>query len=123
MNSGADQVNNAIQQLNQVTQQNAASSEELATSAEELSSQADQLKQIISYFKVENNGRDSFKFQSKKTNFTTKPSNENGNGNGIKSKQKEVSSPAEQTRKTEEKEGFELNMYNADSNDKEFENF
>ena len=52
MNSGADQVNNAIQQLNQVTQQNAASSEELATSAEELSSQADQLKQLIAFFRV-----------------------------------------------------------------------
>lgn len=53
-NSGADQVNNAIQQLNQVTQQNAAASEEMATSSEELSSQADQLKELISYFKVDN---------------------------------------------------------------------
>ena len=53
MNSGSEQVNSAIQQLNQVTQQNAASSEELATSAEELSSQADQLKQLISFFNVD----------------------------------------------------------------------
>lgn len=53
-NSGADQVNNALQQLNQVTQQNAAASEEMATSSEELSSQADQLKELISYFKVDN---------------------------------------------------------------------
>lgn len=52
--SGSDQVNTAIQQLNQVTQQNAAASEEMATSAEELSSQADQLKEIISYFKIDN---------------------------------------------------------------------
>jgi methyl-accepting chemotaxis protein len=59
--SGADQVNTAIQQLNQVTQQNAAASEEMATSAEELSSQADQLKDIISYFRIENNKRSVFR--------------------------------------------------------------
>lgn len=52
-NSGAEQVNNAIQQLNQVTQQNAAASEEMATGAEELSSQAEQLKEIISFFKID----------------------------------------------------------------------
>ena len=52
-NSGADQVNSAIQQLNQVTQQNAAASEEMATGAEELSGQADQLKEIIGFFKIE----------------------------------------------------------------------
>lgn len=52
-NNGADQINNAVQQLNQVTQQNASSSEELASNAEELSSQADQLKQVISFFKVD----------------------------------------------------------------------
>ena len=52
MNNGSSQVNNAVQQLNQVTQQNASSSEELATNAEELSSQADQLKQLINFFKI-----------------------------------------------------------------------
>lgn len=53
-NSGADQINNAVQDLNKVTQQNASSSEELATNAEELTSQADQLKELISFFKVNN---------------------------------------------------------------------
>jgi methyl-accepting chemotaxis protein len=62
--SGADQVNTAIQQLNQVTQQNAAASEEMATSAEELSSQADQLKEIISYFKIDNRRITSIKSQN-----------------------------------------------------------
>ncbi len=51
--NGADQVNNAIQQLNQVVQGNAAASEEMATSSEELASQSEQLKQIISFFKVD----------------------------------------------------------------------
>ncbi len=62
MNSGADQVNSAIQQLNQVTQQNAASSEELATSAEELSSQADQLKQVTSFFRLDD--QDKHRYQT-----------------------------------------------------------
>ena len=52
-NNGASQINNAIQQLNNITQQNAAASEELATSSEELASQADQLKEMISFFKVD----------------------------------------------------------------------
>jgi methyl-accepting chemotaxis protein len=55
-NSGADQVNNAIQQLNQVTQQNAAASEELATSSEELAGQAEGLLEMISFFKVHEEG-------------------------------------------------------------------
>jgi len=56
-NSGADQVNNAIQQLNQVIQQNAAASEEMASSSEELSSQAEQMKDVVSYFTIENDNR------------------------------------------------------------------
>jgi methyl-accepting chemotaxis protein len=56
-NAGVEQINGAIQQLNQVTQQNAAASEELATSAEELASQADQLKDIISFFKTDHQGK------------------------------------------------------------------
>ena len=54
-NSGANQINSAIVQLNRVTQQNAAAAEEMATSTEELSSQADQLREMISFFKVDNN--------------------------------------------------------------------
>ncbi len=56
-NLGAGQINNALQQLNQVTQQNAATSEEMAASAEELNSQADQLKEIISFFKFDDNDK------------------------------------------------------------------
>ncbi len=53
-NNGVDAINNAIQQLNGVTQQNAAASEELATSAEEMTGQADQLKDLVSFFTVNN---------------------------------------------------------------------
>jgi len=51
--NGALQINNAIQQMNTVTQQNASASEELSGSAEELSSQAEQLRDIVSYFRIE----------------------------------------------------------------------
>ena len=54
-NSGANQINGAIVQLNQITQQNAAAAEEMATSTEELASQADHLREMISFFKVDNN--------------------------------------------------------------------
>ena len=37
-----------------VTQQNAEASEEMATNAEEMSSQADALKELISFFKTDN---------------------------------------------------------------------
>lgn len=58
--NGTGQINSAIQQLNTVTQQNAAASEELSTSAEELASQAEQLKDIVSYFKVEQTVKRSY---------------------------------------------------------------
>ena len=63
--SGASQINNAISQLNQITQQNAAAAEEMATSSEELSAQADKLKELVSFFKIENE-------KTKKTSFVNK---------------------------------------------------
>lgn len=100
-NSGAAQVNSAVQQLNQVTQQNAASSEEMATSSEELAGQAEQLLDLVSFFKFEQNHRQSTKKGSGpkqkftnsqlKADFSVKPGNghmhttSNGNqthGNG-----------------------------------------
>ena len=56
-NSGADQINNAIQQLNQVIQQNAAASEEMASSSEELSGQAEQMREVVSYFVLDQKRR------------------------------------------------------------------
>lgn len=89
-NLGAGQINNALQQLNQVTQQNAATSEEMAASAEELSSQADQLKEIISFFKFDDDGK--YKSVSLQKNSSTahknrsvKKNKHNGNhkSNGV----------------------------------------
>jgi len=53
---GVSQINDSIQLLSSTTQQTASASEELASSSEELSSQADGLKEMISFFKI-NNGQ------------------------------------------------------------------
>ncbi|MBF0565420.1 MAG: methyl-accepting chemotaxis protein [Nitrospirae bacterium] len=57
-NSGAEQINKAIQQLDQVIQQNASASEEMASTSEELSSQSEQLQHTISFFKIDDDGRE-----------------------------------------------------------------
>jgi len=74
-NSGANQINNAINQLNKVTQQNAASAEEMATSSEELSSQADSLKDLIGFFKVNDNGIPKYRSQALTTKAVMKKGN------------------------------------------------
>lgn len=55
--SGVGQINTAMMQLTQTTQQNASASEELAATAEEMSAQAQHLQSLISFFKVELDGR------------------------------------------------------------------
>jgi methyl-accepting chemotaxis protein len=104
-NSGADQVNNAIQQLNQVTQQNAAASEEMATGAEELSSQAQQLKEMISYFRVDNNK------VRRLTEISTPVQSKNPTV-------KKAVAP-----KNDKKKGAEIKLETFDSRDDEYENF
>lgn len=55
----SNQVNNALQQLNQIVQQNAANAEEMASSSEELAAQADSLKDLVSFFKIEEDKQES----------------------------------------------------------------
>jgi len=94
-NAGADQINSAIQQLNQVVQSNAATAEEMAASSEELNAQAWHLKEIISFFKIEeeaairrqaprSNGQAKAQPASKPQNGKPAFSNSNGkhSGNG-----------------------------------------
>jgi len=50
---GADQVSLAINQLNLITQQNAASSSSFSENSEALAKQAEILKDLIAYFRVE----------------------------------------------------------------------
>ncbi|MFT6975101.1 MAG: methyl-accepting chemotaxis protein, partial [Bermanella sp.] len=54
--AGVSQINSAMQQLDQVTQQNAAASEELAATADEMRSQSLSLIEVISFFKLKNQG-------------------------------------------------------------------
>lgn len=120
-NSGADQINSAISQLNQVTQQNAAASEEMATSSEELSSQAMQLREIISFFKVEENGT---KRSNRKKVVAVHNVDSMLNKNGKKS-----SGSQEETEKIEQPqlEGAIIDMGNngngGDFNDADFEKY
>ncbi len=53
-NAGAEQINNAISMLSNVTQINASSAEEMSANAEELSTQAITLKELISFFEIDN---------------------------------------------------------------------
>ncbi len=66
MNSGANQIGNAITQLNSVTQQNAASAEEMSSSAIELARQAEQLQELASYYKTNLDVSNSVKFRREK---------------------------------------------------------
>ncbi|MCF8366132.1 MAG: methyl-accepting chemotaxis protein [Bacteroidales bacterium] len=52
--SGISEINQAIRQLNDIIQANAAAAEELASSSEQLTGQAENLKEMISFFKVNN---------------------------------------------------------------------
>ncbi|MBF0552690.1 MAG: methyl-accepting chemotaxis protein, partial [Deltaproteobacteria bacterium] len=52
--SGIQQVTKAVQQLDQVIQQNAGATEEMASASEELSGQAEQLRDVVSFFKLDN---------------------------------------------------------------------
>jgi len=110
-NNGVGQINNAVQQLNVITQQNAASSEELAGNSEEMAAQADQLKEIISFFKINNNGGGNDYLINKSntllaSNNSLISNNKQENGNG---KQK--------------KEQVTIDMTENNIKDKEFERY
>jgi methyl-accepting chemotaxis protein len=53
---GVAQITSAMNHLNSATQQTASASEELSATAEELSAQAAQLQQLMSYFRLANDG-------------------------------------------------------------------
>jgi len=52
-NTGAEQVNQAIRELDGVIQQNAAASTEAASVSEQLAGQSDELRDVISFFKLD----------------------------------------------------------------------
>ncbi len=131
-NSGADQVNNAIQQLNQVTQQNAASSEEMATSSEELASQAEQLKELMAFFKIDENARArqqtiTNQFAKESQSIIEKAKQENGTQ---QQKLKQYKKPEQQAARKEnqgngageDKKGVSIKLGN-NGGEEDYENF
>lgn len=50
------QMKKAVDQLDDIVQQNASASEEMASTSEELASQAEELRQLMSFFKISENG-------------------------------------------------------------------
>jgi len=54
--AGVGQINGAMGQLNKATQQNASASEELAATAEEMGGQAAQLTELMSFFRIDQQG-------------------------------------------------------------------
>ncbi len=130
-NSGADQVNSAIQQLNQVTQQNAASSEEMATSSEELASQAEQLKEVVSFFKLDNRTLIVDKSLTQKVVHKPKAATQKSSASKQTSRETETKKrePAKsENRETQSKKsssgGFDLNLYEKDDKkDDDYESY
>jgi methyl-accepting chemotaxis protein len=132
-NSGADQINKAITQLDQVIQQNASASEEMASMSEELSGQAEHLQQVISFFKVNGNGK---ALGQKKRRAIPAPAEQRGKDAGSGAAAKKplgitlAEKPAEkQTVKTAAHGGVNLDLNENDQpspsggNDDDFEEF
>lgn len=118
-NSGADQINNAIQQLNDVTQQNAAASEQLASNSEELSAQAENLRDLISFFKVENGG------SSQAANLGIR---QNTSNNSYTAHRSTTAAPkstvkSQAATKPSNDKGINLNMFEDKSKDSDFEEY
>jgi methyl-accepting chemotaxis protein len=114
-NKGTKQVNYSIQQLNQVTQRNAATAEQLANSAQELSSQADQMKILISYFKIE---KESLKKNIyKQSSIKVVTPDKNIVVNKKQTEDKSGNHKQSETKATENKKGFNLNMYTPEKSD------
>jgi methyl-accepting chemotaxis protein len=57
--AGVAQMNRSMLQVDQITQRNATASEELAAAAEEMSTQAEALRELASFFAIEEGGRAS----------------------------------------------------------------
>jgi len=114
---GIGQINKAIQQLDQVIQENAANAEEMSSTSEELAGQADQLKDVASFFALDEATLKKFSLKSGKQ--TKKKHNQPI----IKIDQENPESERVQVLNEEEAvfTGVSLDMNETD--DKEFERF
>lgn len=127
-NSGVDQINTSIQQLNHVTQQNAIVSEEISKNAKSLTDFADELRDVTTFFKVEQAKQDvkTFskssvlsKLSTAKTAFVEKPVTPKV----VEETPPATSAPAQKSKKTTSNKGINLNMYGEENSDSEYERF
>lgn len=110
-NNAANQINNAIQQLNSVTQQSASSSEQMASNAEELASQSESLRDLISFFKLQ----DTDQVQEEKAKFKLRKK---------KDKSKKVKNEKKNKKEKSISKGVEINLLDTPVDlDDEFEKY
>lgn len=123
-NNGSEQINSAVQNLNQVAQQNAAALEELAANAEELNSLSEQMTEMVSFFKVGQNGQKSVFAQS---NGHQNGHNKHSNGFASNGHAKDGQNGNGQAKKSDEKKivsGINLNLgEEVGISDADFENY
>ncbi len=129
-NAGVDQINNSIQQLNTITQQNAVVSDEITRNAKALHDLADELRDTISFFKLDTSVKATRKNVSFAAPvFTSKPKIEVKEE--VDEEQDEIMPPVKESkpskvkfRETPRKSGgINLNLYNDDSSDADYEKF
>jgi methyl-accepting chemotaxis protein len=128
-NAGVDQINNSIQQLNTITQQNAVVSDEITRNAKALHDLADELRDTISFFKLDTSVRTTRKNVSFASPvFTPKPKievkEEVEEEDTIISAPKESKPARAKVKDTTRKNGgINLNLYNDDNSDADYEKF
>lgn len=118
-NAGVDQINNSIQQLNHVTQQNAVVSDEISKNSQLLHNYADELRDLISFFTIEEE-----KKKVSKREFSSFKETPKVTPNPVKTetapKTKKISP---QSAPKSNGKGINLNLYTEDSGDSDYEKF
>jgi methyl-accepting chemotaxis protein len=131
-NAGVDQINTSIQQLNHVTQQNAVVSDEMTKNSKALHAYADELHEIISFFKFEKEKIKQTITKSVLTGITKTKAIEKQVKPEIKETKieepenkvkKKIHQHLPETNKTKTGKGINLNLYNEDSHDSDYEKF
>jgi len=127
-NAGVDQINTSIQQLNVITQQNALVSDEISKNSKSLHSSADELQELISFFKIKEE-----KIKTTKKEITTLISKVSASATNKVVAEKKASKPEVVEKRSKKvidetppkfnSKGINLNMYNDESSDSEYEKF
>jgi methyl-accepting chemotaxis protein len=68
--SGVTQINRAMSQVDSVTQRNASAAEELSSTAEELAAQSEQLRQLMTFFRLPDEGASELQANGRRVALT-----------------------------------------------------